>query len=104
MKICHSPLLVLDLLLYSINSIRGFNLECDGLSGEFLDEDLHATVQMGGEMACQPLDFVIRQFATHLQVAFRRSWDTAGRVEHYKQSVSDVTLKGHVRDTHLSLF
>ena len=80
MKICHSPLLVLDLLLYSINSIRGFDLECDGLSGEFLAEDLHASAQTEDEMACQILlDVVIRQLATHLQVAFRRRWGAAAQ-------------------------
>ena len=34
-------LLVLDLGLDILNSIRGFDLEGDGFTGESLDEDLH---------------------------------------------------------------
>ena len=33
--------LVLDLLLHSLDGVRGFNLEGDGLPGEGLHEDLH---------------------------------------------------------------
>ena len=36
------PFLVLDLGFDVVDGIRGFDLEGDGLSGEGLDEDLHA--------------------------------------------------------------
>ena len=38
-------LLVLDLGLDIVDSVRGLDLEGDGLSGEGLDEDLHADVE-----------------------------------------------------------
>ncbi len=38
-----SPLLVLDLGLDVVNGIRGLDLKGDGLAGEGLDKDLHAT-------------------------------------------------------------
>ncbi len=35
------PLLVLDLCLYVVDSVRGLDLEGDGLAGESLHENLH---------------------------------------------------------------
>lgn len=37
----YSPLLILDLGLHIVDSVRGLDLECDGLAGESLYEDLH---------------------------------------------------------------
>jgi hypothetical protein len=45
-----NALLVLDLRLHVINRVRGFDFQCDGLAGERLDEDLHATAQAQDEM------------------------------------------------------
>ena len=36
--------LVLDLLLDVLDSVRGFNLKCDGLASQSFDEDLHCFV------------------------------------------------------------
>ena len=36
-------LLILDLRLHVVNGVRGLHLQGDGLAGEGLDEDLHAT-------------------------------------------------------------
>jgi len=38
---------VLDLCLYILNSVAGLNLECDRLSSQGLDEDLHFTINQG---------------------------------------------------------
>ena len=38
-------LLILDLGLHVVNSVRGLDLESDGLAGESLDEDLHTTTE-----------------------------------------------------------
>lgn len=35
------PFLILDLRLYIVDGIRGFHLQCDSLTREGLDEDLH---------------------------------------------------------------
>jgi len=35
------PLLVLDLLFHILNGIRGIGIQCDCLTGQGLDEDLH---------------------------------------------------------------
>ena len=43
-------LLVLDLSLHVLNGIRWLNLQCDRLSGESLDEDLHTTTETQDEM------------------------------------------------------
>merc|ERR1719351_475653 len=40
-----NSLLVLDLSLDILNCVRGLHLKSDGLAGEGLDEDLHATTQ-----------------------------------------------------------
>ena len=61
--------LVLDLLLHSLNSIGGLDLECDGLPGEGLDEDLHTTTKTedqvkGGFL----LDVVVGEGATILKL------------------------------------
>ena len=40
-KCKHIPLLILDLCLDVVDSIRGLDLEGDGLSGESLYENLH---------------------------------------------------------------
>ena len=39
------PFLVLDLCLDIVDSVRGFNLECDGLAGERFHKDLHSKVR-----------------------------------------------------------
>uniref|UniRef100_A0A453NC63 Uncharacterized protein n=1 Tax=Aegilops tauschii subsp. strangulata TaxID=200361 RepID=A0A453NC63_AEGTS len=38
-----NALLVLDLGLHVVNGVGGFHFKCDGLAGEGLDEDLHAS-------------------------------------------------------------
>ena len=38
----YSPLLVLDLTLDSLNTVRGLNLKGDRLASQSLDEDLHS--------------------------------------------------------------
>jgi len=40
-----NSLLVLNLLLDIVDGVRAFNLECDGLPRESLDEDLHSTTE-----------------------------------------------------------
>jgi len=43
--IWRDALLVLDLSLDVIDGVRGLNIQCDGLAGQGLDEDLHASTQ-----------------------------------------------------------
>ena len=43
-------LLVLDLSLHVLNSVAGFNIEGDGLSGKGLNENLHTTTETEDEM------------------------------------------------------
>uniref|UniRef100_A0A087YL57 Uncharacterized protein n=1 Tax=Poecilia formosa TaxID=48698 RepID=A0A087YL57_POEFO len=62
-------LLILDLGLDVLNGVAGLNLQGDGLAGEGLDEDLHATPQTedkveGGFF----LDIVVRQGAAIFQL------------------------------------
>ena len=62
-------LLVLDLGLHVVDSVRALNIEGDGLAGEGLDEDLHATAQTehqveGGLL----LDVVVGQGAAVLEL------------------------------------
>jgi hypothetical protein len=62
-------LLVLDLGLDILNSVRGLNVQGDGLAGEGLHEDLHATTESedqveGGLL----LDVVVRKSATILEL------------------------------------
>ncbi|GJN09425.1 hypothetical protein PR202_ga27430 [Eleusine coracana subsp. coracana] len=40
-----NALLVLDLRLHIVNGVGGLDLQSDGLAGERLHEDLHATTQ-----------------------------------------------------------
>ena len=44
--------LVLDLCLDVLNGVTGLNIEGDGLAGQSLDEDLHATMEAEGQVKC----------------------------------------------------
>ena len=61
--------LVLDLLLHSLDGIRGLHLEGDGLSSQSLDEDLHTTTKTKDQVESGLLlDIVIRKGATVLEL------------------------------------
>eukprot|EP00612_Vaucheria_litorea_P008573 CAMPEP_0171476768 /NCGR_PEP_ID=MMETSP0946-20130122/3786_1 /TAXON_ID=109269 /ORGANISM="Vaucheria litorea, Strain CCMP2940" /LENGTH=85 /DNA_ID=CAMNT_0012007091 /DNA_START=105 /DNA_END=359 /DNA_ORIENTATION=- len=47
-----NPFLILDLLLDIVDSVGGFDIESDGLSGQCFDEDLHASSQTKNKMKC----------------------------------------------------
>jgi len=54
--------LVLDLGFDILDGVRSLDLKSDGLAGESLDEDLHATSKSKDEMECRLfLDVVIRK-------------------------------------------
>jgi len=54
--------LVLDLGFDVLDGVRSLDLKSDGLAGESLDEDLHATSKSKDEMECRLfLDVVIRK-------------------------------------------
>merc|ERR1711990_131782 len=62
-------LLVLDLGLDVLNRVRGLNLEGDGLPGEGLDEDLHASPQSEHEMeGALLLDVVVGESSSVLEL------------------------------------
>ena len=62
-------LLILDLGLHVVNSVRGLDLESDGLAGESLDEDLHATAEAEHEVeGGLLLDVVVRESAAVLEL------------------------------------
>ncbi|KAM0910371.1 hypothetical protein ACQ4PT_014204 [Festuca glaucescens] len=62
-------LLVLDLSLHVVNGVRRLHLQGDGLAGEGLHEDLHATTQAENQVeGGLLLDVVIRQGAAILQL------------------------------------
>ena len=62
-------LLVLDLLLHSLNGIRGLHLEGDGLAGEGLHEDLHTTTKTEDQVKSGLLlDVVVREGAAVLEL------------------------------------
>ena len=64
-----NALLVLDLRLDIIDRIRGLDLERDGLAGQSLNEDLHATTETKDEMeGGLLLDVVVGQGTTVLQL------------------------------------
>jgi len=61
--------LVLNLGLDVVNGVRGFNFKGDGLAGEGLDEDLHATTETEDEVKSGLLlDVVVRESATVLKL------------------------------------
>ena len=62
-------LLVLDLGLHIVDSVRWLDLKSDGLTGEGLDEDLHATAETEHQMERGLLlDVVVRKSATVLEL------------------------------------
>merc|ERR1712184_78338 len=62
-------LLVLDLLLDLLNGVRALNFKGDGLSGQGLDEDLHATTKTENQVKSGfLLDVVVSQGATILEL------------------------------------
>ena len=64
-----NALLILDLRLYVVDGIGGFDFEGDGLAGEGLDEDLHTTTETENKMKSGLLlDVVIRESATVLEL------------------------------------
>jgi len=64
-----NALLVLNLRLNIVDSIGGFNLKGDGLSGEGLDEDLHASTETKDEMQGGfLLDVIVGQRASILKL------------------------------------
>jgi len=61
------PLLVLDLRLDILNSVRGLDLEGDGLSSQGFDKDLHTTSETKDQMQGRLLlDVVVRKGAAIL--------------------------------------
>merc|ERR1711896_122417 len=62
-------LLVLDLGLDVLNGVRGVDLKGDGLTGEGLDEDLHASPESEHKMeGALLLDVVVRESSSVLQL------------------------------------
>merc|ERR1712183_326966 len=62
-------LLVLDLGLDVLNGVRGVHLEGDGLTGEGLDEDLHASSQSEHKMeSALLLDVVVGEGSSVLEL------------------------------------
>merc|ERR1719189_3482169 len=62
-------LLVLDLSLDVLDGVRGLHLEGDGLTGEGLDEDLHASPQSEHKMeGALFLDVVVGESSSVLQL------------------------------------
>merc|ERR1711939_915913 len=63
------PLLVLDLCFHSLDGVRALDFKRDGLPGECLYEDLHATTEAEHEMKCTLLlDIVILEGAAILEL------------------------------------
>merc|ERR1711950_113704 len=63
------PLLVLDLGLDVLNGVRGFDLQGDGLTGEGLDEDLHASPESEHKVeGALLLDVVVGESSSVLQL------------------------------------
>merc|ERR1711974_1447 len=61
--------LVLDLSLDVLNAIRGLDLESDGLAGQSLDEDLHASSESENQMkGGLLLDVVVGESSSVLQL------------------------------------
>ena len=61
--------LVLDLGLDVLDGIRGLDLQGDGLAGQSLDEDLHASTQTQNEVKSGLLlDVVVRKRAAVLEL------------------------------------
>merc|ERR1712012_998668 len=64
-----NSLLVLNLGLDVLNSVRGLDFKGDGLAGQGLDENLHASSQTKDQMKCRfLLDVVVRQGASIFQL------------------------------------
>ena len=62
-------LLILDLGLDVVNRVAGLNLQCDGLAGECLDENLHTTTKTEHQVERRLLlDVVVRKCAAILQL------------------------------------
>merc|ERR1711936_1350764 len=62
-------LLVLDLGLDVLNGVRGFDLKGDGLTGEGLDEDLHASPESEHKMkGALLLDVVVGESSSVLEL------------------------------------
>jgi len=62
-------LLVLDLGLDVLDGVRGLNVQGDGLAGQSLDEDLHATAESEDEVKSGLLlDVVVRKSAAVLEL------------------------------------
>merc|ERR550539_249228 len=67
-----NSLLVLDLGFHVVDGVTGLNIECDGLAGERLDENLHATTEAQHQMERGLLlDVVIRKRAAVLELLAR---------------------------------
>ena len=67
-------LLVLDLALHIINSVRGLDFQCDGLASQGLHENLHTTTETEDEMeSALLLDIVIGQGAPVLELLARKN-------------------------------
>jgi hypothetical protein len=61
--------LVLDLALDVVDRVAGLNLQCDGLAGECLNEDLHTTTETEHQVQRRLLlDVVVRKCAAILQL------------------------------------
>ena len=59
----------MDLGLHIVDSVRGLNLKRDGLAGQSLDKDLHATTETEDEVKGRLLlDVVVGQGAAILQL------------------------------------
>jgi hypothetical protein len=63
--------LVLNLLLHALDRVRGLDIEGDGLAGEGLDEDLHATAASKTKHEVESgllLDVVVSESTTVLKL------------------------------------
>lgn len=64
-----NPLFILNPRLDILDCVRGFNLESDCLTRQYLDEDLHAVTKTEEEMKCSfLLNLMIRQSTIMLQL------------------------------------
>jgi len=62
-------LLILDLRLNVVNGVRRLDLQCDGLSSQSLDEDLHTTTQTENQVkSAFLLNVVVGKGATVLEL------------------------------------
>lgn len=84
-----NTLIVLDLSLYLVDRVGGFDFEHDRLAGDHVDEILHATAETKGEVhGGFLLNVVVRKRAAILQLLARKAQmllvgrDTTGKIRY----------------------